>query len=39
MTNAIAFGRALLAGRGVTDVIQQFPEYFNQNWRDFWGLD
>jgi RHS repeat-associated protein len=21
------------------DVIQQFPEYFNRNWRDFWGLD
>jgi hypothetical protein len=20
------------------DVIQQFPEFFNQSWRDFWGL-
>jgi hypothetical protein len=20
------------------DVIQQFPEYFNDNWRTFWGL-
>ena len=20
------------------DVIQQFPEYFNQAWRNFWGI-